>query len=78
MNTLFHTPRHKPQLHPAIRAIRIVVSWVTGIAASWKRFTERRALQRCEYLNDHALRDIGVWREPETKVDEWWKMNPPP
>ncbi|WP_201861945.1 hypothetical protein [Microvirga soli] len=78
MNTLFHTPKRKPRFYPVIRAIRIVVSWVTGIAASWNRFTERRALQRLEHLNDHALRDIGVWREPEPRVDEWWKMNPPP
>ena len=78
MNTLFHTPKHKPRFYPVIRAIRIVVSWVTGIAASWNRFTDRRALQRLEHLNDHALRDIGLWREPEARVDEWWKMNPPP
>ncbi|KFG70650.1 hypothetical protein [Microvirga sp. BSC39] len=78
MNTLFPSPKHKPRFYPAIPTIRIVVSWVTAIAASWNRFTERRALQRLEHLNDHALHDIGVWREPESRVDEWWRMNPPP
>ena len=78
MNTLFHTPRPKSRCYPAIRAIRIVESWMTGIATSWNRFTYRRALQRLEHLNDHALRDVGLWREPEGRIDEWWKMNPPP
>ncbi|MFC1456139.1 hypothetical protein ACETIH_05270 [Microvirga arabica] len=78
MNTLFHTPKHKSRFYPAIPSIRTAVSWMAGIAASWNRFTELRALQRLEHLNDHALRDIGLWREPERRVDEWWKMNPPP
>ena len=54
----------------------LLVSWMMGIAASWKRFTYRRALQRLEHLNNHALRDVGLWREPESRVDEWWMMNP--
>ncbi|MDF2972847.1 MAG: hypothetical protein K0R61_3297 [Microvirga sp.] len=78
MNTHFPSPKHKPRFYPAIRAITIVVSWMMGIAASWKRFTYRRALQRLEHLNNHALRDVGLWREPESRVDEWWMMNPPP
>jgi uncharacterized protein YjiS (DUF1127 family) len=48
------------------------------LGEQWNRLTYRLALQRLEQLNDHALRDIGVWREPESRVDEWWKMNPPP
>ncbi|MBD2747841.1 hypothetical protein IC232_14160 [Microvirga sp. BT688] len=78
MNTLFHKPRPKPRFDRIIPTFRTVASWVAGMAASWNRFTDRRALQRLEHLNDHALRDIGVWREPEARVDEWWRMNPPP
>jgi uncharacterized protein YjiS (DUF1127 family) len=78
MNTHFPSPKHEPRFSPAIPTFRTVASWVTGMAASWNRFTERRALQRFEHLNDHALRDIGLWREPEPKTDEWWMMNPPP
>jgi uncharacterized protein YjiS (DUF1127 family) len=78
MNTFFQTPKHKPRSYRAIRTIRIVASRVTGLLARWNRFTERRALQRLEHLNDNALRDIGLWREPESRVDEWWRMNPPP
>ena len=78
MNTLFHTPKPKRRFDPAILISRTVVSWMTGVAASWNRFTYRCALQRLEHLNDHALRDIGLRREPEARVDEWWKMNPPP
>ena len=78
MNTHFPSPKHKPRFHRAIFAIKSVAPWVTGMAASWNRFTYRRALQRLEHLNDHALRDIGVWREPESRSDEWWRMNPPP
>lgn len=78
MNILIYKPKHKRRFDPAIPAVGIVASWVTGIADAWNRFTDRRALQRLEHLNDHALRDIGLWREPESRVDEWWKMNPPP
>jgi hypothetical protein len=54
------------------------VSWVKSILARWNRMTHRRALQRLENLNDFALRDIGLWREPESRLDEWWRTNPPP
>lgn len=37
----------------------------------------RQALERLEHLDDRALRDIGLWREPGSRADEWW-MNPPP
>ncbi|MBF9197408.1 hypothetical protein [Microvirga terrestris] len=77
MNTHFPAPKRKPRFDRAILTFRIVASWVAGMAASWNHFTYRWALQRLEHLNDHALRDIGVWREPESRVGEWW-MNPPP
>ena len=78
MNTYFPPPNHKPRFYWAILTFRTVASWMMGMAASWNRFIDRRALQRLEHLNDHALRDVGVWREPESRVDEWWRMNPPP
>ncbi|MBJ6126547.1 hypothetical protein [Microvirga splendida] len=78
MNTYFPSPKRKSRFYPAIRTIAHAVSWTAGILASWKRFSERRALQRLDHLNDHALRDVGLWREPEARVDEWWMMNPPP
>jgi len=77
MNTYFPSPKHKSRFHRAILTVRNAASWATGVFAWWRRFTDRRALQRLEHLNDHALRDIGLCREPKTKVDEWWKMNPP-
>ena len=78
MNTHFPSPKHKPRFDWAILTFRIFASRMMGMAASWNCFTYRRALQRLEHLNDHALRDIGLWREPENRVDEWWRMNPPP
>jgi uncharacterized protein YjiS (DUF1127 family) len=78
MNTYFPSPKHKPQFRRAILTVRKAVSWAAGAFAWWKRFTHRWALQRLEHLNDYALRDIGLWREPEPKIDEWWIMNPPP
>ena len=78
MNTCFPSPKHKPHFHRAILTVRNAASWAKEVTAWWKRFTCQRALQRFEHLNDHALRDIGLWREPEPKVDEWWMMNPPP
>ncbi len=78
MDTHFPSPEHKPRFYPAILTVRTVASWATGVVARWNRFTHRRALQRLEHLNAHALRDIGMWREPESRVDEWWMMNPPP
>jgi hypothetical protein len=51
---------------------------VTGIPARWNRMSHRRAWQRLEDLNHHALRDIGLWREPESRLEEWWLTNPPP
>jgi uncharacterized protein YjiS (DUF1127 family) len=78
MNTHFPPPKRRPRFYPAILTIRNVAFCVTRIPESWNRFTRRRALQRLEHLNDHALRDIGLWREPESRVDEWWMMNPPP
>jgi uncharacterized protein YjiS (DUF1127 family) len=78
MDTHFPSPKRKPRVHRIILTIRNVAFWVTRIPESWNRFTHRRALQRLEHLNDSALRDIGLWREPESRVDEWWMMNPPP
>jgi len=78
MNTHFPSPIHKRLFYKPNLAIRNVASWAREILAWWKRFTYRRALQRLEHLNDHALRDVGLWREPEGRVDEWWRMNPPP
>jgi uncharacterized protein YjiS (DUF1127 family) len=78
MNTYFFSPKHKPGFHQTKLTIWNIASWMMQGLASWNRFTERRALQRFEHLNDHALRDIGVWREPESRVDEWWMRNPPP
>jgi uncharacterized protein YjiS (DUF1127 family) len=78
MNTYFPSPKHKPRFYSTILTIRNVASWVMRISAAWDRSTNRRALQRLGHLNDHALRDIGMWREPESRVDEWWMMNPPP
>ncbi len=78
MNTYFPSPKHKPRFHPAVLTVRTAASRVAGILARWNRFTHRRALERLEGLNDHALRDIGLWRKPESRVDEWWMMNAPP
>ena len=78
MNIYFPSPKHRPRFFRANLIIRNVASWVMGFPASWNRFTDRQALQRLEHLNDHALRDIGLWREPKSRVDEWWMMNPPP
>ncbi len=78
MNTHFPSPKHKPRFHKAIPIIRNVASWGTGCLAWWNRFTYQLALQRLEHLNAHALRDIGMRREPESRVNEWWRMNPPP
>jgi hypothetical protein len=78
MNTYFPSPKRKPRFYRIILTIRNVASWVTRISEAWNRFTHRRALQRLEHLNEYALRDIGLWREPESRVDEWWMMNPPP
>ena len=78
MNPNFLPPKHKIRFHPAILAFRNFASWVSSIRRRWNRFVHRWALQRLERLNDHALRDIGLWREPEGRVDEWWRMNPPP
>ncbi len=71
-------PKHKPSFYLTIPLARGVASWVTKGLVRWSRFTEQRALQRFENLNDRALRDIGLWREPESRLDEWWMMNPPP
>ncbi|NBJ10319.1 DUF1127 domain-containing protein [Microvirga arsenatis] len=78
MNTLFHTSKHKSRFYWVNLIIRDVASRVMRIPASWSHFTYRRALQRLEHLNDRTLRDIGLWREPECRIDEWWRMNPPP
>ena len=78
MNTQLPSPKLKPRFHQANRPIRQATSWVMGILAWWNRFTYRMALERLEHLNDHALRDIGLRREHESRVDEWWRMNPPP
>ena len=78
MNSNFLPPKHGRRFYPALLAFRNFASWVGSILERWNRLTYRMALQRLEQLNDHALRDIGVWREPESRVDEWWKMNPPP
>ncbi len=78
MDTHFPSPKHKPHFYRAVLTVRNVASWAAGILAWWNRFTYRRALQRLEHLNDHALRDVGLWREPESRVDGLWRMNPPP
>ena len=78
MNSDVPSPTHKPRSHRAILAFRSVVFWVTGIPARWNRMSHRRALQRLEDLNHHALRDIGLWREPESRLEDWWRTNPPP
>ena len=78
MNTNLLPPKHKTRFYPGILVSRGFASWVGSNLERWNRLTYRLALQRLEHLNDHALRDIGVWREPESRVDEWWKMNPPP
>ena len=78
MNTNLLPPKHKTGIDPGILVSRGFASWVGSILERWKRLIHRLALQRLEQLNDHALRDIGLWREPESRVDEWWKMNPPP
>ncbi len=78
MNTHFPLPKRKTRFYPATRPIGQVSSCARRILAWWSRLTYRRGLQRLEHLNDHALRDIGLWREPESRVDEWWRMNPPP
>jgi hypothetical protein len=77
MNTNLLPPKHKTGFDPGILVSR-PFSWVRRILERWHRFIHWRSLQRLELLNDHALRDIGVWREPESRLDEWWKMNPPP
>jgi uncharacterized protein YjiS (DUF1127 family) len=78
MNSNFLPPKHSHRFHPALLVSRGFSSWVGSILERWNRLTYRLALQRLEQLNDHALRDIGLWREPESRVEEWWKMNPPP
>jgi len=78
MNTNLLPPKHKTRFYPGILVSRGFASWVGSILERWNRLTYRLALQRLEQLNDHALRDIGLWREPESRLDEWWKMNPPP
>ncbi|MEE1656683.1 hypothetical protein VB618_10770 [Microvirga sp. CF3062] len=78
MNTHLSAPKHKLRFRQAILTVRNAASWATGLVAWWKRFTYQRALQRFDHLNDYTLRDIGLWREPESRVDEWWMMNPPP
>jgi len=78
MNSNFPSPIHKSRFHRAFLAVRSFAYWVRCIPARWNRMTHRRALQRLESLNDFALRDIGLWREPESRLDEWWRTNPPP
>ncbi len=78
MNIHFPSPKPKPRFYQAILTVGSITSRAEGVFARWNRFTYRRALQRLEHLNDHALHDIGLWREPGSRVDEWWMMNPPP
>ena len=78
MKTHFLLSKYKHFFYRANFTVRNVAFLATDILTWWKRVTYRRALQRLEHLNDHALRDVGLWREPESRVDEWWRMNPPP
>ncbi len=78
MNSDFFLPKYRPRFYRAIIAAGKSASWVRYILKRWNRFTQQRALQKLENLSDFALRDIGLWREPESRVDEWWRMNPPP
>jgi uncharacterized protein YjiS (DUF1127 family) len=77
MDTGFPFPKYKRRFYPAILTVRNVASWIARATGLLNRFTHRQALERLEHLNDRALRDIGLWREPGSRVDEWW-MNPPP
>ena len=77
MDTDSPSAKHKHRFYPAILTVRNVASWI-GSAIGWRnQFTRRQALERLEHLDDYVLRDIGLWREPGSRVDEWWK-NPPP
>jgi len=78
MNSNFFPPKHRLVFCPAILAFRKAVFRMRGILERWSRFAHGRTLQGLESLNDRALRDIGQRREPESRLDKWWKTNPPP
>jgi hypothetical protein len=78
MDTNVPSPKNKPPFHPVILPFRIVASWRAGIVSWWSRFTYGRTLEKVEHLNAHMLRDIGRWRGPESRTNEWWKIDPPP
>lgn len=77
MDTHSPSPNYKRRFYPGILTVRRFSSWMAR-AIEWRnRSTRRQALERLEHLDDRALRDIGLWREPGSRADEWW-MNPPP
>lgn len=78
MKSNFFPPKHRLGFWRAILAFRKSAFRMRGRLELWTQFAHRRTLQRLETLNDGALRDIGQRREPESRLDEWWKTHPPP
>ncbi len=78
MSSDFPSPKHKTRFDSANLAFSDSASWASRILTRWKWFLHWRGLQKLERLNDRALRDIGVLREPGSRQEEWWKTNPPP
>lgn len=78
MDTTPPSPKLQSTLRLAGLSLRSVAPRMMRVFGRRKPFTDREALQSLKHLTDDELRDIGMWREPESRTDTWWRMTPPP